>query len=80
MLTSHILLLKYRHDPRYSFTGITVWYVDRGAPHDCSRASGSEISSLADQYLEIASPGGAKCIPYHRLRKISYRGEVVWER
>ncbi len=80
MLTSHTLLLKYWHDPRYSFDQITVWYVDRGAPGDRSSAQGEMIAFLTDQYLEITTPAGTKCIPYHRLRKISYAGEPVWER
>jgi uncharacterized protein (UPF0248 family) len=80
MLTSHALLLKYRHDPRYSFAEITVWYVDRGAPGDRSSAEGAMIAALTDQYLEIATPAGTKCIPYHRLRKIVYAGGLVWER
>lgn len=80
MLTSHILLLKYQYDPRYSFAGITVWYVDRGPLGDCSSAKGSMITALTNQYLEIATPHGTKCIPCHRLRKITYAGELIGER
>ena len=80
MLTSHLLLLKYRYDPRYSFNQVTVWYVDRGALGDLSRAEGSMIIGLTDQYLEIAGGQGTKYIPYHRLRKILYDGIPVWER
>ena len=80
MLTSHILLLKYRYDPRYTFDDLTVWFVDRGAPGDRSSADGTNIISLSDQYLEIRTCAGMKCIPYHRIRRITCRGEVVWER
>ena len=80
MLTSHILLLKYRHDPRLRFDDLAVEYVDRGAPGDRSMAEGSSIAGLTDQYLEISTPAGIKCIPYHRLRRIMYRGDIVWER
>lgn len=80
MLTSHILLLKYRHDPRFDFGRITIWYVDRGAPGDRSSAEGPAIAAITDQYLEIATPNGQKYIPFHRLRKIDYDGVPVWER
>ena len=80
MLTSHSILLRYLHDPRFAFADITVWYVDRGAPGDRSSAEGVEIAGLSDQYLEIRTPSGLKCIPYHRLRRIAYRGEIIWER
>jgi hypothetical protein len=80
MLTSHILLLKYRHDPRYDFGRVTIWYLDRGAPGDRSSAQGAGISAITDQYLEIATPKGTKYIPFHRLRKIDYDGVPVWDR
>ncbi|OPY37426.1 MAG: hypothetical protein A4E35_01342 [Methanoregula sp. PtaU1.Bin051] len=81
MLTSHGLLLKYRHDARFSFGDIGVWYVDRGAPGDRSHVSGGGIHSLDAHYFEIESVTGMKkCIPYHRIRRITYAGETVWER
>ena len=80
MLTSHELLLQFRHDARFSFEKVRVFYVDRGAPHDCSCAEGPNITSLESYYFEVASATGAKCIPYHRLRRIQYAGVTVWEK
>jgi len=80
MLKSHALLLKYRHDARFSFGNITVWYVDRGAPGDRSQVSGADISDLSAHYFEVASDSGTKCIPYHRIRRIAYAGATIWER
>lgn len=80
MLTSHSLLLKYRHDPRCSFDDIGVWYVDRGTPGDHSWAYGPDIRSLESQYFEVTSNDGVKCIPYHRIRRITCGGSVIWER
>ncbi len=80
MLTSHGLLLKYRHDARFSFGDIAVWYVDRGAPGDRSQVSGADIRALAAHYFEIASETGTKCIPYHRIRRIAYAEKTIWER
>jgi uncharacterized protein (UPF0248 family) len=79
-LTSHGLLLKFWHDARYVFSGVRVEYVDRGAPDDRSEVSGSDIRVLDAYYFEIASEQGVKNIPYHRIRKLMYNGETVWER
>jgi hypothetical protein len=59
--------VKNLYDTRYSFAGIIVWYVDRGALGDCSSAKGSMITIVPDQYLEIATPHGTKCIPHQWL-------------
>jgi len=80
MLTSHALLLKYRHDPRFSFTDVGIWYIDRGAPGDRSWAYGAGILALESQYFEMESGSGTKCIPYHRIRRITYAGAVAWEK
>ncbi len=80
MLTSHTLLLKYRHDAWLSFGNVGAWYVDRGAPGDRSWAYGPDIRALDSQYFEVESATGTKCIPYHRIRRITYEGAIVWER
>jgi len=80
MLTSHELLLKYWHDARYEFSDVQVGYIDRGAPGDRSCASGREIRALEPYYFEIESESGSKFIPYHRIRKVMYGNEILWER
>jgi len=80
MLTSHALLLKYRHDHRFAFSDVGVWYVDRGARGDRSWAFGEDIPVLESQYFEVVSGTGSKRIPYHRIRRITYAGTVIWER
>jgi len=80
MLTSHAILLKYRHDPRFSFTDIGIWYIDRGAGGDRSWVFGPDIGALESHYFEVVSGSGIKCIPYHRIRKITYLGRTVWEK
>ncbi len=55
MLTSHELLLKFWHDSRYTFSGVGVEYVDRGAPDDRSTVGGKDIRILDAYYLEIAT-------------------------
>jgi len=80
MLTSHELLLKYYHDRRFDFPAITVCYVDRGAPGDESCVSGDRINRLGPYCFEIASPPAGTEIPYHRILRILYEGELMWDR
>jgi uncharacterized protein len=80
MRTSHTLLLKYFHDGRYSFEHIEVCYIDRGATDDRSCVTGKEIVHLDSYYFKRESPFGATPIPYHRITKILYDGETIWER
>lgn len=80
MLTSHRLLLKYRHDARFRFGDVAVRYVDRGAPGDLSSVSGTGIRKLESFCFTVESAGRVNYIPYHRIRRITYAGETVWER
>jgi len=80
MLTSHELLLKFWHDPRYVFSEVQVEYVDRGAPGDRSTVRGRDIRILDAYYFEIATDQHVKYIPYHRIRKLRYEGTTLWER
>jgi uncharacterized protein (UPF0248 family) len=79
MLTSHGLLLKYWHDDRFAFSEIIVCYVDRGALGDRSCAHGRDIRALESYYFQVGTGVDPKYIPYHRIRKITYGGETVWE-
>jgi len=80
MLTSHELLLKFWHDSRYVFSEVQVEYVDRGAPGDRSLVRGKDIVNLDIYYFEVASEHGLNYIPYHRLRKLVYFSNTIWER
>ncbi|NLM81148.1 MAG: DUF504 domain-containing protein [Candidatus Methanoculleus thermohydrogenotrophicum] len=78
--TSHRLLLRYYHDPGYDFSRVRIEYVDRGAPEDRSVVQGDRILALDAWYLEVDAGGRVTCIPYHRILRILYDGEVTWER
>ena len=80
MLTSRAHLLRLRHDPAFDFSLAEVEYVDRGAPGDLSRISGDKIIKLEQGWMQIAAEAGVKFIPFHRIRRIIYRGSVVWEK
>jgi uncharacterized protein (UPF0248 family) len=80
MRTSHALLLRLRHDPRYEFSRASVEYVDRGAPGDRSKVSGDKILRLDQGWMEIESEMKTKHIPYHRIRRVTYDGMTLWEK
>jgi uncharacterized protein (UPF0248 family) len=79
MRTTHALLLKYFHDPRYHFADITVCYRDRGAPGDQTCVRGEQIVCLDAQYMEIISETGTATIPYHRIVQIRYHDQIIWD-
>ncbi len=79
MRTSHRLLLRLYHDPRFRFEEVTICYVDRGAPHDRTCVTGDRILHLDSFYMEISSPVGGTAIPYHRIRQIRYQDQVLWD-
>ncbi|MDI6718879.1 MAG: DUF504 domain-containing protein [Methanomicrobiales archaeon] len=80
MRKSHALLLQLYHDPRYEFAQVRVDYVDRGAPQDASAVDGKSIARLDSRYMEIRTERGITCIPYHRILRIRYGDETLWER
>ncbi|WP_235808118.1 DUF504 domain-containing protein [Methanoculleus horonobensis] len=80
MRTSHRLLLRFYHDPGYDFSRIEVEYADRGAPGDRSTVRGDRVVALDAQYLEVDAGTHVACIPYHRVRRILYDGDVIWAR
>lgn len=80
MRTSHALLLRLLHDPRFDFARAAVQYVDRGAPGDRSEVMGDKIVRLDSGWMEIVSEEKTKFIPYHRIRRITYDETVMWEK
>lgn len=79
MRTTRALLLKYYHDSRYSFPDIEVCYRNRGAPADQTCVTGDCIRHLDAYYLEVVCQTGTTAIPYHRILRIRYREQVIWE-
>ena len=80
MRTSHTLLLRLWHDPTLLFADTEVTYLNRGAPGDQTTILGSDISSLEAEYFIVLRSHGEVCIPYHRLRRICYHGDLLWSR
>jgi uncharacterized protein (UPF0248 family) len=53
-----------------------IWYVHRGAPNDTKIISGDEIVKLGKSFMETSSA----TIPYHRIFKIIYKGDIIFKR
>lgn len=59
-----------------SLDDATIWYIHRGAPGDIMAISGSRIRNLGPGFFEVDE----NAIPYHRILRIEYRGEVVFDK
>jgi uncharacterized protein (UPF0248 family) len=53
-----------------------IWYVHRGAPDDTKIISGKDIVSLEKSFMQTTNA----MIPYHRIFKIIYRKEIIFQR
>lgn len=66
--------LKWREDRDLSKA--EIWYVHRGAPDDTMIIAGSAIRELESAFFQTDEA----MIPYHRIFKIVYEKEVLFER
>jgi uncharacterized protein (UPF0248 family) len=66
--------LKWRDDRDISKA--EIWYVHRGAPNDTKIISGDEIQDFEHSFMVLEE---AK-IPFHRIFKIVYEGNVIFDR
>jgi hypothetical protein len=53
-----------------------IWYLHRGAPQDTKVLRGGDILEIGKSF--ITTPTSS--IPYHRVLRIVYQGEVVFKR
>jgi uncharacterized protein (UPF0248 family) len=60
-----------------SLSDATIFYVSRGSPDDSASASGSDVKSIESFGFELES---GSYIPYHRIYKIEYRGEIIFDK
>jgi len=72
------LLNKVKWDERMDFDQLEVVYLHRGAPDDLKRIYGREIVHIGKSFLSLKAEGAE--IPHHRIVKILYEGEVLFER
>lgn len=66
--------LKWRQD--FDLDKAEIWYIHRGAPNDTKIISGEEVLELEKSFMQTTTA----MIPYHRIFKIIYEGEVIFKR
>lgn len=75
------VLNEVRHRDDLDLRDVVVWYVHRGASGDLAAVPGDEIREVGTSFFEVPGPAAASTrIPFHRVRRVTYRGELVWER
>jgi uncharacterized protein (UPF0248 family) len=70
------VLNKLRWTEGESLQEAVIWYIHRGAPGDCAKISGKDITALGKGFFEL----GDTSIPYHRILRIDYRGKTVFRK
>jgi len=53
-----------------------IWYIHRGAPNDTKIISGKEVVKLGKSFIQT----NTAMIPYHRVFKIVYEGDIIFMR
>ena len=53
-----------------------IWYVHRGAPNDTKIIKGKNIINLEKSFMQTTT----SMIPYHRIFKIVYKDEIIFNR
>ena len=66
--------LKWRQN--FDLKKAEIWYVHRGAPNDTKIISGRDVVMLGKSFMQTTTA----MIPYHRIFKIVYEGEVIFKR
>jgi uncharacterized protein (UPF0248 family) len=59
-----------------SLDDAVIWYIHRGAPGDNVKIRGSALKELGRVFFETDEAS----IPYHRVLRIDYRGETLFEK
>jgi uncharacterized protein (UPF0248 family) len=66
--------IKWKQD--YDIKSAEIWYIHRGAPNNTKIISGNEILKLEKSFMQTKTSS----IPYHRIFKIIYKGDLIFER
>lgn len=70
------VLNRLKWTPGESLADATIWYLHRGAPGDVVKISGDKVRSLGRSFFDTDEA----TIPYHRILRIDYRGETIFEK
>jgi len=66
--------LKWKEDT--DFKKVEIAYVHRGTPNDTKILSGEEIIDIGKSFMKT----NHAMIPFHRVFKIKYNDEIIFER
>ena len=69
------LLNKMKWHSNCHFGKVKVWFISRGAPGDIDCVLGADIIALKPRVFQTAE----KTIPYHRVLRIDYGGQTIFE-
>jgi hypothetical protein len=53
-----------------------IWYIHRGAPNNTKILYGKDIVKIGKSFVDTETAS----IPYHRIFKIVYEDEIIFER
>ncbi len=65
---------------RFDLGKCKVHYIHRGAPGDAKSIEGSAIKSIDRGFLILAGEEQDIYIPYHRIFRIEFDNQIVFER
>lgn len=57
----------------------TIYYENRGSPNDTAVVIGDKIKKIDSMFLILEGVPWEKYIPYHRITKIEYDGQTIFE-
>lgn len=65
---------------RFDLRRCRVYYIHRGAPGDIKIVEGSAIKNIDRSFLVLEGVVEDVCIPYHRIARIEFDDNVIFER
>ncbi len=65
---------------RFDLARCRVYYIHRGAPGDVKIVEGSAIKSIERGFLVLEGHPHEVYIPYHRIFRIEFNNQVIFER
>ena len=73
------ILNKIKWDKNLNPDDFMIYYYDR-VKKDFNEAKFSDILEVYENFAELKTKSGKINLPLHRIRQISYKGEVYWKR
>lgn len=63
----------------FDLSKCTIYYENRGSPNDTATVTGDEIKKIDSMFLILDGVPLEKYIPYHRISKIEYENQTIFE-